>query len=246
MVALTNFLARRVTSWFVITRKLVLALLASAALTPALASTPTLAASGDASATEAYVRANRVLVLDGRTKMVRSEAVLRNLLHTLSHECAGLVADSPQDEPSEKLTWELIGIMRVVAYELGHGAIARFANSVSRLRLSNTSLTREVHTYARQLSALAHMSAPNMCEELRTWKANGYMALPATTVRFNQAFYANYVGIGFEPAQLNSFASGSQRSVLRQTKKVEEELAESEARDVETWGEIMDALGLKQ
>jgi len=203
----------------VLTLSATLAALGScAAMLPA----PSLAAS-DVATTEAYVRANYALVSTGH-----------------------VVAGSPQDEDSEKLTWEVIGAMTIVGYQPGLAAATRFSRAVSKLSWSNAALTRAVHAYARKGLAEVRTPLPDVCGDLRAWKASGYTALPATTIHFRQTFYENYVGVGFMPKALARLVPSSLKGLVQRARHDEEAIAEVEAFEVETFGEIIDSLGLNQ
>jgi hypothetical protein len=225
-------------------RRLALATLVPACL--CLAPSTALGASNRAS-TEAYVRANYALVLAGHRLTPTGRARIRALRQRLRGECAAIVAGSPQNEDSEKLTWEVIGAMTIVGYEPGGAAAAQFARAVSKLSWSNGALTRAVHAYARKGLAEVRTPLPNVCGDLRAWKASGYTALPATTVRFRATFYENYVGVGFLPkAMLAPYLTSSESVLLRRSQQYEDGIAEVEAFEVETFGEIIDSLGLNQ
>ena len=216
---------------------------ASGPLAPATAA----AASSDAATTAAYLRANYELVSTGHRLTSAGRARIAALRQRLRSECPKVVAGSPQNEDSEKLTWEVIGAMTIVGYEPGAAAASKFARSVSKLRWSNGALTRAVHRYASQGLAEVRTPLPNVCGDLSAWKASGYTALPATTIHFRQTFYENYVGVGFVPkAMLAPYLQASQKPLLAHTQHLEEAVAEAEAREVETFGEIIDSLGLNQ
>jgi hypothetical protein len=224
-------------------RKLLLASLVI--LTLVLVPTNALAAGGDSAATASYVRANFALVSSAHAKQRAAEAALQSLLARVRRECPQLVAGSPQNEASEKLTDELVGSMHLVALRTFSGAIGSYARTAARLRWSNPQLTRAVHTYARELLAQSRLAIPDFCGELRTWKGSGYTALPTSTLPFNKAFYSVFVGIGLLPTKLLAPSlSSSQRGVVRSTLKLENDVIEFEANAVETWGSIMDAAGL--
>jgi hypothetical protein len=210
-----------------------------------LSASPALAAS-DLASTEAYVRANYALVLAGHRDTHTARANVAALRQRLRSECASVVAGSPQNEDSEKLTWEVIGAMTIVGYHPGVAAAAKFAKTVSRLRWSNAALTRAVHSYARKGLAEVQTPLPDVCADLRAWKASGYTALPASTVHFRQTFYENYVGVGFMPPALVRMVPSSQRALVQRARRYEEAIAEVEAFEVETFGEIIDSLGLNQ
>jgi hypothetical protein len=218
------------------------AILAAVAIAP----TGAMAASGDAAATEAYVRADYALVLSGHSLIATAHARILALRGRLRRECPGIVAGSPQNEDSEKLTWELIGAMTIAGYQPGLATATKFSRAVSKLSWSDASLTRAVRTYTRQGLAEVRTPAPDVCGDLRAWKASGYTALPATTIQFRQTFYENYVGVGFMPKQLARFVPASQRALVQRARHYEEAIAEFEAHEVETFGAIIDSLGLHQ
>jgi hypothetical protein len=206
---------------------------------------PVLAAS-DTASTEAYVRANYALVSTGHGLMPTAHARILALRQRLRSECPRVVAGSPQNEDSEKLTWELIGAMTIAGYQPGLAAATKFSRAVSKLSWNSASLTRAVRAYTRQGLAEVRTLPPDVCGDLRAWKASGYTALPATTIHFRKTFYENYVGVGFMPNQLARLVPASQKALLQRSRRYEEAIAEFEAHEVETFGEIIDSLGLNQ
>ncbi len=203
-------------------------------------------AASDTATTEAYVRANYALVSTGHSDIPTAHARILALRQRLRSECPRVVAGSPQNEDSEKLTWELIGAMTIAGYQPGLAAATKFSRAVSKLSWSSASLTRAVRTYTRQGLAEVRTPPPDVCGDLRAWKASGYTALPATTIHFRKTFYENYVGVGFMPNQLARLVPASQKSLLQRSRRYEEAIAEFEAHEVETFGEIIDSLGLNQ
>jgi hypothetical protein len=200
----------------------------------------------DTATTEAYVRADYALVLAGHRDIPTAHAKILALRQRLRSECPAVVAGSPQNEESEKLTWELIGAMTIAGYQPGLAAATKFSQAVSKLSWSNASLTRAVRAYTRQGLAQVRTPAPDVCGDLRAWKASGYTTLPATTIQFRQTFYENYVSIGFLPQQLMRLVPASQKALAQRARHYEEALAEFEAHEVETFGAIIDLLGLHQ
>jgi hypothetical protein len=203
-------------------------------------------AASDAATTEAYVRANYALVSTGHRLIPTAHARILALRERLRSECPRVVAGSPQNEASEKLTWELIGAMTIAGYRPGLAAATQFSRAVSKLSWSSASLTNAVRKYTRQGLAEVRTPPPDVCGDLRAWKASGYTALPASTIHFRQTFYENYVGVGFMPQQLARLVPSSQKSLAQRSRHYEEALAEFEAHEVETFGEIIDLLGLNQ
>jgi hypothetical protein len=202
-------------------------------------------AGGDGATTASYLRANYALVSSAHAKQGAAEAALQSLLSRVRSECPKLVAGSPQNEASEKLTFELVGAMHLVALKPIAAAIGAYSRAVAQLRWSNSALTRSVHTYARRLLTQSRLAVPDFCGELRAWKSTGYATLPAPTLPFNKAYYAVYVGIGLLPTrQLAPSLTSAQRGLVSKTLQLENDVIEFEANAVETWGSIMDAAGL--
>jgi hypothetical protein len=200
----------------------------------------------DAASTEAYVRANYALTSAGHRFIHTGRARIAALRRRLRSECPAIVAGSPQNTQSEQLTWEVIGAMTIVGYQPGVGAATTYARAVSKLSWSSSSLTRAVRAYARQGLTEVHTPLPDVCGDLRAWKASGYTTLPASTVHFRKTFYENYVGVGFMPSALLRMVAPAQKALVQRSRRYEEGIAEVEALEVETFGEIIDSLGLNQ
>jgi hypothetical protein len=203
---------------------------------------PALATSGDASATQAYVRANYALVSSAHAKIARAEAILQSLLRGVRSECPKAAAGSPQNTDSEALTFELVGEMRLAATRPNAGAVAKFARTVAALHWSNAKLNSAVGAYSAQLRKQSVLAVPDICPEVRAWAASGFQTLPAGTARFNNAM-GEYVAMGMMPTRLIApYVTPAQRSLIKRTRHLEEDISEVEAFAVETWGSIMDAL----
>jgi hypothetical protein len=211
-----------------------------------LAPTTALASPGDVAATKAYIQADYGLVHTARINMKTGEAALEELRNKLSAECPNAAAASPENQAAEQLSKEVIGAMSVVFIRSDVQAVASFANTVEHLRWSNHKLTHKVLSYAGKLQALATLAMPNVCGDLKAWATSGYQTLPKSTTQFDQYFSAEDVGIGEVPAHLLApYERSGERRVLRLTKQFENELVDAEARAVEPWSKILDALALQ-
>lgn len=210
----------------------------------ALVPAPALATSGNAAATDAYVRANYALVSSAHAKIGVAEAILQALLRRVRKECPRAAAGSPQNTDSEQLTFELVGEMRLAATRPNAGAVGSFVRTVAKLRWSNAKLDNAVRSYAAQLRRQSLSAIPDVCAEVRAWTASGFQTLPEGTRRFNRAL-PEYVAMGMLPTPLIApYVTPAQRGLLQRTRHFEEDISEVEAFAVETWGSIMDALGL--
>jgi hypothetical protein len=223
------------------------ALIAVLAILPlaAVAPTPALAGGGDVASTRAYIQADYALVHVARTNMKTGEAALESLRRGLGAECPRAAAASPENEAAEHLSNEVIGAMSIVFIRADLRAVEGFTQTVGRLHWSNRRLTNKVSSYATKLKAVAGLAMPNVCGDVRAWAAGGYRTLPASTLQFDQQFSAEDVGIGEVPARLLApYESSTERAVLRRTTRFEQELVDAEARAVEPWSKILNALDL--
>jgi hypothetical protein len=226
------------------TRALVVGLTLGVAVI-ALPTAPASAAGGNAAATQAYLNASYALGRSAKAREGTSEEALQSLLHSVRSECLNVAAASPQDTDSEQLSNELVGAMIIAGTAPDRQAIARYRQAVSGLRWSNGALTRTVKTFASSLSTLSAMAPPSVCADVRAWVASGYQTLPAATVQFNERYKAVNVPIGELPGGLAPFESPAQQGVVRKIRQLEQDEADFEARAVNTYGQIMNAMVLQ-
>lgn len=216
------------------------------AATPCLAmgSTPALASSGNAAATQAYVQANYALVRVARSHLATSEA---GPLHVLAHvegECPRAGAQSPQNSESTRMSNEVIGAIVLSAAQPDLQAIRTFVRAVSGLSWSNHGLTSAIRTYVGDLKTILSLPAPNLCSDVKAWAAGGFHALPASTVTFAAKFMPAWVALGLLPAQLGRYESSAAKALARRSNPLEEQLTEAETRAVAHYNEIMNALAI--
>jgi len=226
--------------WLALVAGLVFSAAASLAIVPGTA----LAASGDASATQAYVQAGYAALRVAVSHLKVSEAGPLHVLAKVQGECPQVGAQSPQDAESTQMSNEVIGAMVLSAIAPDVPAIRTFAHAVAGLRWSNGALNRSIHAYANKWDTLTTLPAPNLCADVKAWGAGGYGALPADTVSFVAKFIPSWVGAGYLPAGLTRYESGATRALAKRTNGLEEQVTELEAREVAHYSEIMDALGI--
>jgi hypothetical protein len=218
-----------------------LATLAALAAGPSAA----LAASSDTASTQAYLRADHALVQYADAHIPRAEASLASVLGQVRSECPLVAAASPQDTDSEQLSNEVIGTMVTEVIKPALGQARKFVRAVAPLRWSNRRLTREIQTYAANVKVLAALAVPHLCADVKAWVASGFNVLPATTASFDRVFMPAWVGVGELPASMAAYEPAGDGPLFRRTARLEEKWVEFEARAVDSWGEVMDAMVLQ-
>jgi hypothetical protein len=217
-----------------------------AALALAAAPPVALAKSGNAAATRAYIRANYALVRAARSNLAAGETALKSLAGQVAAQCPLAAAGSLENHESEQLSNEVAGALTVVAYRPDAAAMAAFAHAVKGLRWSSRTLTRTVRTYAAQLEGLSTLATPNVCGDVQAWAAADFHVLPASTVQFDQRYYAEDIEAEEVPLRLLApYESAGEASLARRTKQLEAPLAEAEANAVADYTRILNALELQ-
>jgi hypothetical protein len=220
--------------------KALVAVLLAAALAPA----QTLASGSDQAATSSYLKANYLLVSTVASRTRRIEATLRGVLKGVRGECPSAAAGSPQDEQSTQLSNEVIGAMVTAVVALDRPAGRAFVAATAHLRWSNRGLTRDIHAYVGKVWTLSALAQPPLCADVRSWAATRFQTLPASTVSFSPLFMSVWVAAGELPAALSASETRAERSLIARTGSLEMQLTELEAREVQTYGAIMNTLGL--
>jgi hypothetical protein len=210
------------------------------------ATKPKATSKADIAATRAYIAADYALVHTARVNLKTGETALESLRQTISAECPKAATASPENTAAEHLSNEVVGAMGVAFVRSDIPAVEAFAASVTPLHWSDAKLTRKAVLYAGKLKALAALQEPDVCGDVRAWAASGYETLQPATTQFDREYSANDVGIGEVPARLLApYENARERAQLALTKQSENELVEAEARAVEPWSKILDALDLQ-
>ncbi len=219
-------------------------LLLTTLLLMGLVSAPALASSADVSATRTYAQANYQLVQYGANRLGTAQKLIDGVLYKTKALCPKAAFNSPQNPESTQLSNEVIGAMVLAALHAAAPEINAYLRVAERSRWSNHALTRKIHEYAGKLKTISRLAPPNLCGDVKAWAASGFRTLPASTVRFDQQFMPNWVALGEVPAPLKHYAGSNERALLKRTNALELRITDFEAGAVETWGDIMEALGL--
>jgi hypothetical protein len=224
------------------------ALLVALAVCPALALAATApaarAASGDVATTRAYVEADYRLMRSAVNKLPEAEAALEGLLRSVRANCAHGAAGSPQNALSTQMSDEVIGAMVIAVVDPGLPVARRFVREAQGLHWSSSALTATVQAYVSHVRTLTQLAAPDLCLDVHTWAASGFATLPASTQTFVKRFMPAWVAAGELPGALTRYEQSATRALAARAMALEERFSAFEAREVYTWGHIMDALEL--
>lgn len=210
----------------------------------AVAPARVLASQADIATTRAYIKVNHRLVQEAVAKIPAVHTALQHVLTQLRSECPLVAAGSPQNADSEQLSNEVVGAMVTAAVHDALPFPQEYLSVAGRLSWSNPTITRDVRTYAAKVRTLDSLSQPKLCDDIRSWAASGFQTLAPTTVVFAPRFMSAWISPGEIPSGLSVSETEGERGLLRQTRSMEAQFSEFEAREVETWGQFMNTLGL--
>jgi hypothetical protein len=223
-----------------------LALAATPVLALAEAPASALATPQDAAATRAYIEANFTFAQASQATAAIAQAATVRLTGRLARECRDAGAGSPQNEESQKLSYEAAGALWSVTYGADAGPIGAFVRAVAPLRWSNPRLTRAARSYTRSLHELATLALPDLCADVRTWSAGGFRTIPATTIRFDK-YVESIEGHTIAPRLLAPYERPGDRSIVERTTRLETKLEHTETvTGFNDWDTLLEALGLNQ
>jgi hypothetical protein len=224
----------------------VLSMLAIAAVA-ALAATPSPAAAdqSDAASTRTYLQGNYTVVRYFTSHIPAVKGEISSVLTGVQRECPLAAAESPENVDSEQLSNEVIGTMVTTVTQRNLPYILRAIRAAEPLRWSNSTLTRTVQAYVAQAKALTKLAVPHLCADVKAWVASDFQTLPASAASFAPRFLAAWVAPGFLPSSLAAYETPEERTLARRTAQLEQQWAEFEAGEVETWADIMNELVLQ-
>lgn len=174
------------------------------------------------------------------------EASMHRLDRRFHAECPGVGAGSPQNEPEQKLTYEVAGALWATSYHtdahIAHGAI----DEVGGLRWSNPSLTRRVHRYTRGLREMIALKVPDLCADIRSWTASGYRTIPASTLRYDEHVEAIDVEVP-PPRMFIPYVQPADRGLLARVEHLSTRFEELEFMvGQEEWIRLLEVVGLPE
>ncbi|HUA10729.1 MAG TPA: hypothetical protein VMA83_01845 [Solirubrobacteraceae bacterium] len=207
------------------------------------------AASADTAATSAYLRADDALARVGAAKIHEGEQTLTRLLSRLKRECPDAAAGSPEDEESTLLSDELIGTMVLSVNRNIAGPLHTFIRATEHLHWRNAAANRAVHAYVGDLKAMIALPIPSLCKDVAAWAANVRASrapplLTSFTRSFAPKFMDVWVATSDQPGALVRIERGANRSLAARVARLEEKIEAFEARAVENYTLLMNALEL--
>jgi hypothetical protein len=156
-----------------------------ACLAPLLIAAPALGKPDNANATKRYLAAYAARERAVIEALPAASAAVAALSGHVAGECPGVAAGAPaRATATEEVGAEILGAVAVTIADGIERANARFARAVSGLRWTDRSVARLVSAFTEEERALAALTVPDLCADLRAWAASRFMTSAADTSRF--------------------------------------------------------------
>ncbi len=204
------------------------------------------AASADVASTHTYIQASYALARASVARIPLVEHKARQLIRTLAQQCPKAGAGGPQNEASQPMSYEVAVALWALEYRAAAGPIRAFVHAIEPLHWTSPTTARIARRYAHDLSTLAALSVPPLCEDARAWKQSGFQVIPSgalSLVRRVEAIEPQPI----PPGRLAPYERAGDASLLQQVLHLERRLTEEEFIVGQTdWLDAVDTLGLSQ
>jgi hypothetical protein len=200
----------------------------------------------DAASTHAYLLAAYTALHAVVSGWPSAEAAIRQLDQSVSAECAGVAAGSPQSTEEQELSYEVVGALWATSYHTYATVIQRFLKAVDPLSWSNPTVTRGARAYARGLHEMVVLPVPKVCADVRSWIAGGFRAVPADTQQFDR--HVEAIEIKELPRKLLSpYLQPTDKALLARVEHVARQFEELEfVQGQHDWNALLEVLALNQ
>ncbi len=211
-----------------------------------LAAAPAQAHASDVASTHAYIEARYQLARAGVALIHPVEHKVSQAIAGYGRECPKAGLGSLQTEASQPMSYEVAVALWEIEYGTAAAPIHAFVRATQHLRWSNSAIAHAASRYARDLSTLAALKVPPLCESIHAWKLTGFQQMPAA-VASQVSRVEGVEPLPVSPGLLARFERGSDASVLHRTLGLERKITEQEFLVGQIdWLKALDTLGLTQ
>jgi hypothetical protein len=147
--------------------------------------------SGDATATNAYLKADYAAVRGEIKSFPTAIAAVEALATKVQAECFGVLADAPKPAPGTPpsaseaaISEEELDAVLAAAARTERARRARFAHEVAALHWGSGAFTRLVHSQAIDEVEEAAVAPAELCADMHSWVTSDYQSVSAGTERY--------------------------------------------------------------
>ena len=210
----------------------------------ATAPSPALASSRDVAATHTAIVAGYALARAGVATINVAQAKIESFDRKLAAECPGVGSGTPENEASQPMSHEVAVALWSIAYGSAAGPIKRFATAMRPLRWTSARINRVARNLVANLTALATIPLPDLCGDVRAWKASGFTTIPRDVTELVSRVES--LGLPQIPWRLLSrYMRGDDARRVAYIRRAERKIAEAEfVKGQRDWYLVLQTLGL--
>ena len=210
----------------------------------ATAPSPALASSRDVAATHTAIVAGYALARAGVATINVAQAKIESFDRKLAAECPGVGSGTPENEASQPMSHEVAVALWSIAYGSAAGPIKRFATAMRPLRWTSARINRVARSLVANLTALATIPLPDLCGDVRAWKASGFTTIPRDVTELVSRVES--LGLPQIPWRLLSrYMRGDDARRVAYIRRAERKIAEAEfVKGQSDWYLVLQTLGL--
>ena len=210
----------------------------------ATAPSPALASSRDVVATHTAIVAGYALARAGVATINVAQAKIESFDRKLAAECPGVGSGTPENEASQPMSHEVAVALWSIAYGSAAGPIKRFATAMRPLRWTSARINRVARNLVANLTALATIPLPDLCGDVRAWKASGFTTIPRHVAELVSRVES--LGLPQIPWRLLSrYMRGDDARRVAYIRRAERKIAEAEfVKGQSDWYLVLQTLGL--
>jgi hypothetical protein len=204
------------------------------------------AASRDVASTHTYLTASYAVLHAAVTTWSSVEASIHRLDLRFHAECPNVGAGSPQNEEGQKLSYEAAGALWATGYHTDAAIVRPYVNTLNRLTWSNPQITHGAHRLARGLREMTALRVPDICADVRAWRANSFGAAPTNVKQYDQ--HVEAIEIHEIPRRLLApYVQPADRGLRERVEHLATRFAELEfMRGQADWIALLEVVGLNE
>jgi hypothetical protein len=216
------------------------------AVTAAIAPATAGATTRDVASTHTYLTASYTILHTAVSTWSSIEASIHSLDLRFQAECPDAGAGSPENEEEGKLSYEVTGALWATGYHTEAAIVRAYVRTVNRLTWSNPQITRDAHRLTRGLQEMVGLQVPDICADIRAWRANDFGPMPADVEPYDQ--HVEAIDIHEIPWSLiNPYVSPAEKPLLSRVKQVATRFEELEfTRGQADWIALLEVVGLNE
>jgi len=220
----------------------ILVVVLAVAVAPATAG----ASSRDVASTHTYLAASYRVLHAAVSTWASVEANIHKLDLRLHAECPNAGAGSPENEEEQKLSYEAAGALWATGYHTDTAFVRAYVKALNRLTWSNPEITRDARRLARGLLEMTTLRVPDICADVRAWRADGFGAMPPNVESYDQ--HVEAINIHEIPRGLLArYVQPADRGLRERVEHLATRFAEIEfMRGQSDWITLLEVVGLNE